>query len=242
LLLSAQQISPDNFAVSYYLGYINIRKGKLTNGIIEWKKYLSRAPNNYRSINLRKQLTLLLLKHAAVYSVGARNRTKKTPSVQHDKSIVIAEFQNRCFSNVTGMGKGLAAMIMDDLQKIDDIQVIDRNMIHTMTKFMHPDQRQISDPINAAILGKSLTSQYTVWGEFTDISENAFHLMSTITDSQQSYKIGTIDIKGTREGFSILEKRMVFGILESIGIHKKTWIRPPCCQLRNPIPVTLTRF
>ncbi|MBA4366171.1 MAG: hypothetical protein C0403_00830 [Desulfobacterium sp.] len=221
LLRSVQKYDPDNIAVSYYLGYIDIRKGRLEDGIREWEKYLSRAPENERTINLSKQMTLLMLNHAAVYSVGTLKKPIQESHIQKDKSIVISEFRNRCFSTLTGMGKGLVAMIMDDLQKIEDIRITDRIMIHTMSKLMNPDLIQISDHQDAVTLGQYLSSKYTVWGEFTDISENAFHIMATVTNSQRADKNEKFDIKGTREEFSLLEKRMVFGILESIGIHKK---------------------
>jgi tetratricopeptide (TPR) repeat protein len=221
LLRSIQKLDPDNIAVSYYLGYIDIRKGRLEDGIREWKKYLSKAPENERTIHLSQQMTLLLLNHAAVYSVGTLQKNIQKSHIQKDKSIIISEFRNRCFASLTGMGKGLSAVIMDDLRKIDDIRITDRIMVHTMSRLMNPDLIQISDHQDAVALGQHLSSKYTVWGEFTDISENAFHIMATVTDSQQSDNNGKIDIKGTQGEFYLLEKRMVFGILESIGIHKK---------------------
>ncbi len=221
LLRSIQKLDPDNIAVSYYLGYIDIKKGRLEDGIREWEKYLSRAPENERTINLSKQMTLLLLNHAAEYSVGTIKKPIQESHIQKDESIVISEFRNRCFSTLTGMGKGLVAMIMDDLRKIEDLRIMDRIMIHTMSKLMNPDLIQISNNQDAAALGQYLSSKYTVWGEFTDISENAFHIMVTVTNSQRADKNRKFDIKGTHEEFSLFEKRMVFGILESIGIHKK---------------------
>ncbi len=221
LLRSVQKHDPDNIAVSYYLGYIDIREGRLEDGIREWEKYLSRAPENERTIHLSKQMTLLLLNHAAVYSAGMLKKRIQKSNIQTDKSIVISEFRNRCFATLPGMGKGLVAMIMDDLRKIEGIRITDRIMIHTMSRLMNPDLIQISDNQNATVLGQYLSSKHTVWGEFTDISENAFHIMATVTNSQKADKNRKFDIKGTREEFHLLEKRMVFGILESIGIHKK---------------------
>lgn len=221
LLRSVQKIDPDNFAISYYLGYINIRNNRLEDGIREWEKYLSKAPENERTIHLSKQMTLLTLNHAAIFSAGRIQKHIQVSPIQKDKSIVIAEFRNRCASIVNGMGKGLASAIMDDLSKIDGIRIPDRIIVHTMSSLMNPDLIEISSAQDAATLGQYLSSTYTVWGEFTDISENAFHIMAEVTDSRQSDENGKIDVKGTREEFSLLEKRMVFEILESIGIHKK---------------------
>jgi hypothetical protein len=166
-------------------------------------------------------MTLLLFRHAAVDAMRALKNDRKKSHARQDRSIVLSEFRNRCFSNVPGMGKGLAAMLMDDLRKIEDFRVVDRILIHTTSRLMQPDLIPISDPGNAAILGKHLSSGFTVWGEFTDISENAFQFTATITNSEYPQDSGTADIRGTREEFHILEKRMVFWILESIGIHRK---------------------
>ncbi len=221
IMRSAQKIDPDNIALSYYLGYIDIRNNRLEDGIREWEKYLSEAPENERTIHLSKQMTLLRLNHAAIFSAETIQKHIQALHIQNDKSIVIAEFRNRCASIVNGMGKGLVSTIMDDLSKIDGIRIPDRIIVHTMSSLMNPDLIEISSAQDAARLGQYLSSRYTVWGEFTDISENAFHIMAEVTDSRQSDENGKIDIKGTREEFTLFEKRMVFEILESIGIHKK---------------------
>ncbi|MFH2066919.1 MAG: tetratricopeptide repeat protein [Pseudomonadota bacterium] len=221
LLRSAQKMDPDNPAVAYYLGYIHLRNNQLADGIREWGKYLLHSPENERTIHLKKQMTLLLFRHAAIDSMSALKNDPKKPHAMQARSIALSEFRNRCFSFFPGMGKGLSAMLMDDLRKIDDIRVIDRILIHTTCRLMQPDLISISDPDSAARLGRHLSSRFIVWGEFTDISENAFQFTATITDSHHPQDSGTTDIKGTQEEFHILEKRMVYWILESIGIHKK---------------------
>jgi tetratricopeptide (TPR) repeat protein len=222
-LETAQTVFPENYAVPYYLGLIYLEQGNRKGAVSQWQKYLKMAPQNENALNIRKNVTLLLRDEARAFAKQALAReTKSVDGRVSDKTIAVTTFSNLGSERLGPLGKGMASMLITDLSKVPDLQVVDRIQLHALLEEMKLGTSGLVDMNTAPKVGKLLQAKHVASGSLADFEKGTMMIASAVMDTNQSTSIGAQEAQGVIKQFYDLEKQIACQIIEDLGKHCDT--------------------
>lgn len=220
----AKEIAPDNYVVAYHLGSVYLNEGKKEDAILEWERYLSMAPMDSKSIAIREHLTILKLDYLEEF---AQNAIKQVDSISEDQiqikenTIAVLDFKNSGSLEYNAISKGLSAMIITDLLKVPELNVVERMKIQALLQEIRIGMTEVVDEKTAPKAGRMLLAKSIIWGEFAVEKSKKMKISSTVTEILDSTNLGKAEVEGPVSEFFNLEKELVFNILEALGLKEE---------------------
>jgi tetratricopeptide (TPR) repeat protein len=214
----AQVIYPDNIAIPYYLGLIYLEQGDRDEAVIQWKKYIAMAPQNKSSMNIRKNISLLLRKTAKEYArkaVADEASLLETPV--DDNAVAVNSFTNLGSENLGPLGKGMAAMIIVDLSHFKDLKVVEREKLQALLDEMELGGSGLLNEKSAPKIGKLLRAKYVTSGSLADLEPENLQISSILLNADQNTTVGTQETQGDKTKFYELEKKIACRIATDLG-------------------------
>ncbi|MDM8524986.1 CsgG/HfaB family protein [Desulfococcaceae bacterium HSG8] len=221
LLREAKKLRPDNYAVFYYLGLMYLKQGNPDKAMAEWESYLKIAPDDSKSATVREQLTVFRINQAKEYAREAVNGESQISEDQirkHTLAVLNFNYSGPPAYNV--LSKGITAMIITDLANIPQIHVVERVKMQALLEEIRLGQTGIINEETAVRAGKLLLARHIVRGEISD-SETRFEIYSVVTETLEARDLGNIQVDGPRNSLFRIEKKVVYGILEVLGIKEE---------------------
>jgi len=214
----ARDAYPENPVAPNYLGRIYLSKGRREEAISEWQAYLRLAPEDEDASRIRKYLTLLIREEAIAYAGKALAEEASLPGVSTDeRTVAVTDFITMGNEQYRLLGKGISALIVHDLSKVPELQVVERIRIQSLLEEMALGASQLMNQTTAPRVGKLLKARHVAAGSIgTDgaMMQIASALMETIGKST----IKTQEAEGAFDTFYTLEKIIVRRIIEDLGI------------------------
>jgi TolB-like protein len=214
----AQVIYPDNIAIPYYLGLIYLEQGERDEAVTQWKKYIAMAPQNKNTMNMRKNISLLLRKTAKEYAkkaVADEASLLKTP--MDGNAVAVNPFTNLGSENLGPLGKGMAAMIIVDLSHFKDLKVVEREKLQALLDEMELGGSGLMDEKSAPKVGKLLRAKYVTSGSLADLEQENLQISSILLDADLNTTMGTQETEGNKDKFYELEKKIACRIATDLG-------------------------
>ena len=217
-LEQAAAVFPENYVVPYYLGLIYLDQARLEDTIGQWQHYVAMDPDSENAMKIRKYLTLLLRRQAETFArqAVANEKTLATGAV-NDRAIAVAPFRNIGSANLNVLGKGFAAMLIADLSKVPDLEVVERIKLQVLMDEMELGASGLVAADSASRMGQMLGARHITAGSLADLDEENLQIASAVMDTRQQKPLGTPEAAGPLADFFTLEKQIACGIVEQIG-------------------------
>ena len=211
---------PDNYAALFYLGKVHLSEGNREGAISAWNRYLATAPaDDPKTDAVRERLTVLRLQQATQDARRAVRDGETAVSGQVEKNtLAVFNFQPTGIEDGPALSKGLTAMIITDLSQIPQLQVVERERMQALLQEIRLGQTGIVDRDTAVKSGRLLLARHLVQGVISPEEENVLALRASVVETINITTMGRPRTRGPRQDFFGMEKEMVFGILETLGM------------------------
>jgi Tfp pilus assembly protein PilF len=214
----ARTAFPENYAVPYYLGLIYLEQGDRAGAIAQWQQYVKMDPQSENSLNIRKNITLLLREQAREDARQAVARKANPPAgPADDRTVAVTNFKNLGSDKLGPLGKGMASMLISDLSQLSDLQVVDRIKLHALLEKMKPGASGVVDPKTASRAGKLLRAGHAISGALADMKNERMFIASAVAGADRKAGIATQEVNGELKQFYDLEKQIACQIIEDLG-------------------------
>ncbi len=228
LLENAADTGPDNYALYYYLGKVYLAQGNVDGAIGAWARYLGAGPGDGKADAVREQLTLLKLRQASAY---ARDVVQKGVLDERigENTLAVLNFRAPENSTIEKVSKGLTAMIITDLSKVPALKIVEREKMQALLQEIRLGQTGIVDESTAVDSGRLLLARNIVRGEIADLREAAeaeadaekIRIDAAVTETSHGQDLGKPEAQGPMNQLFDMEKKIVFGVLSSLGMEKE---------------------
>jgi TolB-like protein len=146
------------------------------------------------------------------------------------------------FQNATGspqndpLQKGLSFMLMTDLGKLGNIQLVERVKLQALVEELGLGTSGIVNPETAPRVGRLLKARYLVGGDLLKAEKADLRIDSGVVDVPDSSTLGRPTAEGMLEQIFDIEKKLLFQIVKILNVkltpEKKTDLEKPLS--RNP--------
>ncbi len=214
----AEKIFGESLAVPYYRGLIYLKKGDREKAVVQWRRYVAMAPQDEKTLDMRKQITLLLQRAAKAYARDAVARQKELlgrPVVED--TVAVAAFKNLGSDTLAPLGKGMAAMVIADLSQFEELKVVEREKLQALLAEMKLGTSGLVNEKNAPKVGKLLQAKYVTSGSLADPQAETLLIASVLFDAGRNATAGTRGADGELAKFYELEKEIACGIAVDLG-------------------------
>lgn len=219
LLTQSDAASPDNYAVAYYLGKACLADGDTDAAIEAWERYVAIAPADGKSAAVRERLTVMKLRRAD--RLAREAAAGRTPEGEIEgNTVAVLNFQTPPDSDSAVLSKGLTAMIITDLSKVPTLKVVEREKMQALLQEIRLGQTGLVDEATAVKAGRLLLARNLVRGDLTPPDPETIRVTSTVTETLNGTDLGGPDAQGPVDELFEMEKRLVFGILGTMGISR----------------------
>lgn len=117
------------------------------------------------------------------------------------------------------LSKGLSQMIITDLNKIKNINIIEREELNKVLSELKIQSSDKFDNETKQRLGKLLGVQYLLFGSFFELF-NTFRIDAKIVRVETGEIINSEGVNGSKENFSKMQKELVVKIVENLNLER----------------------
>jgi tetratricopeptide (TPR) repeat protein len=214
------QKDPQNYVALYYLGMINLQVGDKSKAIEEWEQCLALAPESAKMMSLRERLVILKIQKAreeartliSKKAAGSRFQVK-------DATIAVLNYNVEGIEGKEAISKGLASMIITDLSHVPGLTVVERAKIQALQDETRLSESGLVDPKQAASIGEMALAGRIVRGRLAGASDGNIDIASSVVLTAKGEDLGEKHLKGNLDCLFVMEKDIVAGILETLGIN-----------------------
>ncbi len=218
LLVKAQSVFPENYAVPYYLGLIYLQEGQRAAAISQWKRYVAMDVNSENEVKIRKYLTILMREQA-------RDDARKAVSQESSRmtgdakarALALIAFKDTGLEAFGPLGKGMAALLISDLSHVPDLEVVDRIKTQMLLEEMGVGTFGLVDEASIPGVGKLLKVGHVVTGSLNIMETEKLQMTSTVFHALPSIHTDAVKAQGELTRFYSLEKDIACKIVAEMG-------------------------
>lgn len=134
-------------------------------------------------------------------------------------TVGVLYFRNQTEQSTLGLlQKGMALMLITDLSKIRDLQVVERVKIQALVQEVGLGTSGLVDPQTAPRVGKLLGAQWLVGGEISESGPKVLGIRSDLLDVPQEVMIGHPEAQGRLADIFRMEKDILFELTSLLKI------------------------
>ena len=162
--------------------------------------------------------------------------------IQNEKALKPPATQNTVavfyFKNQTGrseldvLQKGIALMLITDLSKIENLQVVERIQLQALVEELGLGTSGLVEPGTAPRIGKLLQAHWLVGGDILKARLENLRIKSDVTDVQTQNLLGQPFSEGKPQDLISVEKNILFEIIPLMKIEptarEKEKLKVPC--------------
>lgn len=166
-LQAVGQAAPGETLVGYYLGLVALKREDNDNALRLLQQYAREDPEGAAARDVPKTLTLLSsaqLQQEVASAVAREKEVTATPP--EPGSIAVQAFVNRGNDAYRAMAKGLAAMIIADLNKVPGLKVLEREKVQLLVNEAKLGDSGLADTASAVRSGRLMRAEKVVVGNF----------------------------------------------------------------------------
>ncbi len=220
-LNEAKLIDASNAKTVFYLGLTYEAMDMLPEAIAEYKTYnqLARSGGFKKKISNRiKQLSNEQVSREIEVAIA----TESDLSVDAipENTVAVLTFRNLGDSpELNPLQKGLAQMMITDLSKVQQLQVVERLKLQRLLEELELGQSGLVEKDSSPRIGKLLGARKLVSGGFTKLADEQLRIDAALTETASSESQELDEITGDLNTFFRLEKSLVFSVIDEFGIE-----------------------
>jgi hypothetical protein len=166
-LAAVRELVPGEPLVDYYLGLIALRREDSAEALRRLQLYARADPDGAATREVPKTLTLLSSSQLQQEVAGALAReTEVAGAAPEPNSIAVQAFVNRGDADYRALAKGIAAMIIADLNKVPGLKVLEREKVQVLIDEMKLGDSGLADPASAVRSGRLMRAEKVIVGNF----------------------------------------------------------------------------
>ncbi len=160
-----------------------------------------------------------------------KEKRLKTPSAPNTVAVLY-------FKNQTGqpefdvLQKGIALMLMTDLSKIENLQVVERVQFQALMEELGMGTSGLVEPGTEPRIGKLLQARWLIGGEILKVKLESLRIKSDVTDVPAQNILGQPYSEGKPQDLISVEKSILFEMIKLLKIEptakEKEKLKTPC--------------
>lgn len=211
----------------YARGAAALLNNDLDAAIAAWREYSAIAPVHLaQTKRVRGYLTLLERQAAQRFAKQAAAREGSTTYAPSDRlHVAVFPFHNPGAANAN-FDRALVAMITTDLVKVPALTVLERAKIDYLLQELKLGASGLMDPSTLGGPGGLLSAGTVIVGSVHSEAGPAgpgsgrYKINTAVSNVNDQRVIGTQEADGRQADFYLLQKRIVYGILDTLGIKE----------------------
>jgi len=174
--------------------------------------------------------------------VTKENKSQAQAIIQKEKGLKTPSAPNTVavlyFKNQTGqpefdvLQKGIALMLMTDLSKIENLQVVERVQFQALMEELGMGTSGLVEPGTEPRIGKLLQARWLVGGEILKVKLESLRIKSDVTDVPAQNILGQPYSEGKPQDLISVEKSILFEMIKLLKIEptakEKEKLKTPC--------------
>ena len=210
-----------------------------------WRQYVAIAPVELDlTVKVRGYLTLLDREAARRFAKQVAAREKMAPTVQTDRFHValfpfVGQGPNAALPANAAFNRAVMAMITTDLSRVPSITVLEREKIDHLVQELKLSGSPLVDRASVLAQGRLLGAGTVIAGSVFNQPGQAgpgsgrYRINTAVSDVQGGKVVGLQEADGGQAEFFTLQKRIVYGILDTLDIkdlppgvhriHTRSW-------------------
>ncbi len=219
-LNQANTIKPDPEAY-LYLGMTFERMDRSDDAINAYGQSLALRDGGRTADLVRARLDNLVYERIAREAATAiEQETALDAASLPEQSIAVMPFDVTALPDeLQPLSYGLAELTAIDLAKVQSLTVVDRLKIETLLNELELASTDLVQSASAPRVGRLVGSSRIVTGAMTDLGDRRLRINSTIVDVRDDSSEPTEAAEGSTQQFFTLQKALVFGIIDELGIE-----------------------
>lgn len=162
----------------------------------------------------------------------AVSQEKSLGKAPAENTVAVLYFQNASGSSRNDpLQKGISFMLMTDLAKVGNIQLVERVKFQALVEELGMGKSGIVTPESAPRVGRLLRARYIVGGDLNKSAKADIRIDSDVVDVPDSSTIGRPAAEGMLDQIFEIEKKLLFQIVEVLNVKltpaKKTELEKP---------------
>lgn len=208
-------------------------RNDLAGAVAAWRTYLSEAPfESPETRNARGYITLLEREMARRFAQEAVAGERQLAAQKGDRlHVALLPFQLK--SEAPGPSKpfnrAILAMVASDLAQVPGLKVLERQRIDALLAELKLSESGLADPAAALRSGRLLGAGSIVVGSVYNgappdqvyTGEGKYTIGVNVTDVARGSLLGVHEAYGFQNNFLALEKQIVHGILDVLGVKDR---------------------
>lgn len=223
-LSEAQLLNNSDGNVIFYLGISYELTDKYDLAIEQYKNYtkVSRWSSLRNIISNRIRRMVNKKNELEIEKAIANEKTLDVAGIS-DSTLALMYFQNLGKNkDVDLLLPGLIEIVSIDLSKIKSLRIVERLKFQKLLKVLEFDKSEFVDAKTAPRLGKLLKAGRLISGSFLDLEEKNIRIDANIIQVKDEDVKNVPEVVGNLDEFLALEKKLVFKIIEQLGITLST--------------------
>ena len=199
-----------------YLGITYLSKNELGKTIEVWQQYRD-TRNPLVEEEIRRQLTLVQIAESQRQAARALTEERRLATAQPHGNTIAVCYYDDCSSDqrFRAFQKGLAAMVITDLSKIESLDVVERLRLQALLAEMKLGQTGIVEESTAPRVGRLLGAENLVIG---NLMPGSIQAATTLASATTNGIKGTAAAAVTEEDFYTLPAMIARQVAEILGI------------------------
>lgn len=220
------------FQSHFTAGLSALGRNDLDAAIASWRLYVAAAPQISPQVReVRGFITLLERERARRFAQAAVAREAEMQSLRGDRLyLALLPFQLK--SDVPNesrpFNRAILAMITSDLARVPGIRLLERQRIDALFRELKLSETDLVDPASALRGGRLLGAGTVVVGSVYSgappgpvyTGEGKYTISVNVSDVADGSLLGIQEAYGHQHNFLQLEKQIVHGILDMLGIRE----------------------
>lgn len=219
-LKQANLIKPDHKTI-FYLGLVYEKKEDFDSAINAYKRYMLLKPKGKMAKKI--EIRLKILQNKRIEEI-VRKR------LAEEESLEVAEIPSNTvgvtYFNTSGLdsslavlSKGLAEFLTTDLSKVEKLTVLERLKLERLLEELEFGRTEYVDKSTAPRVGKLLGAYQLVTGSILGVGGEKLRIDAGLVLTPTGEISSTPEAIGEVKEFFKLEKELVFGIIEKMGVE-----------------------
>jgi tetratricopeptide (TPR) repeat protein len=208
---------PGNSLAILYLGQAYLNKEDFPGAINTWQHYSDKERPLVEE-EVKRLLTLLRINQSQRLAEQALDQEEELMAVVPDrKTVAVCYFDDMSpDKSLRAFQKGLAAMVIDDLAKLESVKVVDRLRIQALLEEMKLGKTGIVEPRDAPRVGRILGAESLIVGSLT---KGSLQVATSVTSTRLNDLKGSSTVKVAEEQFYDLPAQIVSDFAKLNGIR-----------------------
>lgn len=220
----------------YREGAEAIRNNQLDTALAAWREYARLAPTQLAQARaVRGYLTLLEREAAKRFAKQAMATEKASGFLQTDRyHVALLPFRSKTDAGdgrAKPFNRAIQAMVATDLAQVPALTILERDKMDYLLRELSLGESGLVDPASAARAGRMLgagtlvagvvyneANAYGGYDPYQTGYTGRYTISTAVSDVDQGRVLGVQDAVGWQYNYFELEKQVVHGILDTLGI------------------------